>query len=224
VTAEGANPLGPEPRQHGFMDDRIAEAADVLRIEHDTKVDVEDRTIVVREPVKGDPGLTVLRVLGAAQAASLVGAAAHGDNGVSVGVWRAPDLYLARWPKGRRWVVGYRLTGGSRLSDYVGIEGRVPTRLETGHWYGPLPDDIANLFLETGILVDEPPFPVPASPAPAPAPSPRTASRPSPSSSRAASAPARPHAKVLPARSVVRAFCRCSSDRTSPGARSSSLS
>jgi len=174
------------------MDDRIAEAADVLRVEHDTKVDVEDRTILVREPVKGDPGLTVLRVLGAAQAASLVGAAAHGENGVSVGVWRAPDLYLARWPKGRRWVVGYRLTGGSRLSDYVGIEGRVPTRLETGHWYGPLPDDIADVFLEAGILVDDPPFPVPAPPAPAPARPPRTASRPSPSSPRASSASPRP--------------------------------
>ena len=178
------------------MDDRIAEAADELRIEHDTKVDVEDRTIVVREPVKGDPGLTVLRVLGAAQAASLVGAAAHGENGVSVGVWRAPELYLARWPKGRRWVVGYRLTGGSRLSDYVGIEGRVPTRLEIGHWYGPLPEEIADLFLEAGILVDDPPFPVPAPPAPAPGAAPRRAPVPSrPATQRSGPPSPRPRAQ-----------------------------
>jgi hypothetical protein len=202
------------------MDDRIAEAADALRIEHDTKVDIEDRTIVVREPVKGDPGLTVLRVLGAAQAASLVGAAAHGENGVSVGVWRAPELYLARWPKGRRWVVGYRLTGGSRLSDYVGIEGRVPTRLETGHWYGPLPEEIADLFLEAGILVDDPPFPVPAPPAPAPGPVPRRAPGPSrPPAQRSGSVSPRPRAEASKAAPTSRVRPAAPTTRLCAGCR-----
>jgi hypothetical protein len=150
------------------MTDPIAEAADLLRYEHATKVEVEDLTIVVVEPVKGDPGLTVLRVLGLAQAAPLVGAAAHGPNGVAVGVWRGPELYLARWTRGKRWVVGYRITGGSRLRDYVGIEGRVPTRLETGHWYDTVPEEINELFLEAGLLVDDPPFPV-EKPPPSPA-------------------------------------------------------
>jgi hypothetical protein len=184
------------------MDDRIAEAADVLRYEQETKVDVEDSTILVREPVKGDPGLTVLRVLGVAQAASLVAAAAHGANGVAVGVWRSPELYLARWINGRRWVVGYRLTGGSRLRDYVGTEGHVPTRFETGHWYGPVPEMITELFLEAGILVDDPPFPVP-SPAPArsqPPAGPSRAASSGPPRGRPRPRPAAPAAGPSPAR------------------------
>ena len=146
------------------MDERIAEAADLLRYEHATKVDVDDRTILLTEPVKGDPGLSVLRVLGVAQAASPVGAAARGPNGVAAGVWRKPEVYVARWPSGRLWVSGYRLTGTSRLSDYVGAEGRVPTRLETGNWYGLVPDEINDAFLEAGILLEDPPFPVPPPP------------------------------------------------------------
>ncbi len=149
------------------MDERIAEAADLLRYDHATKVDVDDRTLVVTEPVKGDPGLTVLRVLGVAQAASPVGAAARGPNGVAAGVWRNPEVYVARWPSGRLWVSGYRLTGTSRLSDYVGAEGRVPTRFETGNWYGRVPDEVNDAFLEAGILLEDPQFPVPAPPAPA---------------------------------------------------------
>ena len=158
------------------MDERIAEAADALRYDQRTKVDVDDRTIRVLEPVKGDPGLTVLRVLGLAQSASPVGAAAHGANGVAVGVWRTPELYVARWINGRRWVSGYRLTGTARLSDYVSAEGRVPTRLETGNWYGSVPDEITDTFLEAGVLLEDPPFPVPDPPAaPPPRPGPRAA-------------------------------------------------
>ncbi len=146
----------------GPVDERIAEAADSLRYDHATKVEVDDRTIRIIEPVKGDPGLSVLRVLGVAQAASPVGAAAHGPSGVAAGVWRNPELYLARWINGRRWVSGYRLTGTARLSDYVGAEGHVPTRLETGNWYGPVPEEINDAFIEAGILLEDPPFPVPA--------------------------------------------------------------
>ena len=165
---EGGVWATPPAREHERVDERIAEAADLLRYEHATKVDVDDRTILVTQPVKGDPGLNVLRVLGVAQAASPVGAAAHGPNGVAAGVWRNPELFVARWTNGRLWVSGYRLTGTSRLSDYVGAEGRVPTRLETGNWYGPVPDEIYEAFLEAGILLEAPPFPVPAPPPPAP--------------------------------------------------------
>ena len=43
-----------------------------------------------------------MRVIGLAQAGTPVGNAAHGPGGVAAGVWRQPELYLARWAKGRR--------------------------------------------------------------------------------------------------------------------------
>ena len=46
---------------------------------------VEQRTIRLPQPVKGDPSLTVLRVLGVAQDETPVGAAAHGGNVVAIG-------------------------------------------------------------------------------------------------------------------------------------------
>jgi hypothetical protein len=212
------------------VDVHIAEAAERLRYDHGIKVEVDDKTILVVEPVKGDPGLTVLRVLGVAQAAPVAGAAAHGPNGVAAGVWRKPELYVARWTSGRRWVSGYRLTGTSRLSDYVGTEGHVPTRLETGNWYGPVPDEISDLFLEAGILLDDPPFPVPAPP---PAPSrpvpdaPPAAKRAAPG--RSSSAPVRrepaPRPKASPPRApaparpaAARATRVCPSCRMHKGA------
>jgi hypothetical protein len=183
------------------VDERIAEAADLLRYEHATKVDVADRTIVVTDAVKGDPGLTVLRVLGVAQAASPVGAAARGPNGVAAGVWRNPEVYVARWPGGRLWVAGYRLTGTARLSDYVGAEGRVPTRLETGNWYGHVPDEVNDAFMEAGILLEDPPFPVPAPPAP-PAPKPHPGGTKGPASQPSAgTAPAAPRPRPARPRS-----------------------
>ncbi|MFN2505300.1 MAG: hypothetical protein ABR540_13935, partial [Acidimicrobiales bacterium] len=127
-------------------------------------VEVDERTVKLVEPVNGDPGLTVLRVLGLGQAGSPFGVAAHGPNGVAAGLWRNPELYVVRWIKGKRWVVGYRLAGASRLSDYVASEGRVPTRMETGNWYGSVPDTVSEAFFEAGIILDDPPFPVPAAP------------------------------------------------------------
>jgi hypothetical protein len=143
------------------VDGALSDAADFLHDEQGTAVAVEDRTIRVVEPVKGDPGLIVLRVLGVAQAASPVGAAARSPDAVAAGVWRNPELYVARWLNGRRWIVGYRLTSASRITDYVRTEGRVPTRLETGHWYDAAPDNVSEAFFDAGLLLDDPPFPAP---------------------------------------------------------------
>ena len=187
-------------RQHGRVDADFADAVELLRQERRIAFEVEDRTIRLVEPVAGDPGSAVLRVLGTAQAASPVGAASHGPGKVAVGVWRAPELYLARWTNGKRWVVGYRLPGGAKPNDYVRIEGRIPTRLETDHWYGPVPAPVDEAFLDAGLLLDEPPFPIPTPPPPAPRPSPtstsRTASKPSPPGR----APRAPKPRAAPAR------------------------
>ena len=176
------------------MDPALADAVEVVRRERQVAVAVADRTIRLVEPVKGDPGSAVLRLLGVAQAASPVGAAAHaGPQRGAAGVWRSPDLYLARWTGGKRWVVGYRLSDGARPNDYVRMEGRIPTRLETGNWYDDLPDAAQEAFLDAGLLLDEPPFEVarpaarasrPASPPPVPRTSRSSRPTPPPSPSR----------------------------------------
>lgn len=165
-------------------------------------VDVDDRTITLAEAVKGDPGHAVLKVLGVAERVSLVGAAAYGTAGVAAGVWSSPELYLARWTKGRRWVVGYRLTGGSTPNHYVRTEGRIPTRLETGNWYATVPDDVHKAFADAGLSLDERPFagvdvpgadapPSPPPPTPRPPRAPRQPSAPrAPRTARPARPPA----------------------------------
>lgn len=140
--------------------DPLAEA--VARLE-DTAVEIAGRTIRLMEPVRGDPGAAALRVLGIAQAASPVGTAAHGATGVAAGVWRSPHLYLARWTN-NRWVVGYRLAGGTRPNDYIRTEGRIPGRLETGNWYTTIPDEVRDAFVDVGLSLEQPPFPVPELP------------------------------------------------------------
>jgi len=148
------------------MDPALADAAELVRRERHVAVTVEDRTIRLVEPVKGDPGSAVLRLLALAQAASPVGAAAHaGPQRVAAGVWRSPDLYLSRWTGGKRWVVGYALSGGARPNDYVRTEGRIPTHLETSNWYGDVPDAVQEAFLDAGLLLEEPPFEVARPPA-----------------------------------------------------------
>ena len=191
------------------MDGPLADAADTLRDDHATLVEVEDRMIRLLEPVNGDSGFAVLRALGIAQSASPVAAAARGRNGVAVGVWRRPDLFVARWTPGKRWVVGYRLSGTSRVNDYVRTEGRLPTRLETGNWYGPVPDEVADAFLEAGVLLDEPPFEVPPAPAPPP-PRPASASSQPPSAPRPRAARS---AAAPPARAAAPATRLCPSCR-----------
>lgn len=171
------------------MDGPLADAADSLRDDHATLVEVEDRLIRLVEPVNGDPGFAVLRALGIAQSASPVGAAARGRHSVAAGVWRQPDLYVVRWTPGKRWVVGYRLTRASRVNDYVRTEGRLPTRLETGNWYGAVPDEVGEAFLEAGVLLEEPPFEVPAAQEPPPKPAPSSTPRPVTARASRAAAP-----------------------------------
>lgn len=192
------------------MDDAIADAVEALRHEHGFDLEVEDRTIVLGADVRGDPGSTVLRVLSLAEAASPVGAACSGPTGIAIGVWRSPELYLARWTKGKRWVVGYRLPGGSTVRHYVRIEGRIPTRLEIGNWYGPVPEDVGEAFFEAGLLVDDPPFPIPAPPPPPPPPAARAAPGVRPAAKRAPAAPrtARPPAASRAAPPRVCPSCR----------------
>ena len=192
------------------MDPALADAVEVVRRERQVVVAVEDRTIRLVEPVKGDPGSAVLRLLGVAQAASPVGAASHaGPQRGAAGVWRSPDLYLARWTGGKRWVVGYRLSDGARPNDYVRTEGRIPTRLETGNWYDDVPDAVQEAFLDAGLLLDEPPFEVaipvtrPTRPVTRP---PRAATGPSPPRAARPSRPAPPSATSRP-RAVATTLC-----------------
>lgn len=182
---------GPR-RQHGLVDPDIADAADQLRADRSVAVDVSERTIRLLDPVNGDPGFAVLRVLGEAQDASPVGAASHGPGRVAAGVWRAPELYLARWTNGKRWVVGYRLPSDAKPNDYVRMEGRIPTRLEIDNWYAAVPPAVDEAFLDAGVLLDDPPFPIPPPPPPRP-PAPPAAAKAAPRA-RAAATPRAPRA------------------------------
>jgi hypothetical protein len=155
----------------GSMDPLI-KAIEALHDRYDG-VELAGRTIRLETPVSGDAGFVALRVLGIAQAASPVGAAAHGPSGVAIGVWRPPDLYLARWTQ-NRWVVGYRLPRGSKPTDYTGSEGRIPGRFEIGNWYTTVPDEVRTAFAEVGLSLEAPPFPPPEVSAP---PDPKSRSR-----------------------------------------------
>ena len=193
------------------IDPALADAVELLRRGGQVALAVDDRTIRLVDPVKGDPGSAVLRLLGVAQAASPVGAAATaGPLRVAAGVWRAPELYLSRWTGGKRWVVGYHLADGAKPNDYVRMEGRIPSRLETGNWYGDVPEEVEEAFLEAGLLLEEPPFevarPVARPAPPPPRPSPRSAPRsgsPRPARAAASSAatgrkPAAPLTRLCP--------------------------
>jgi hypothetical protein len=191
------------------MDPDIAEAADELRSDWSVAFDVSERTIRLLDPVNGDPGFAVLRALGAAQAASPVGAASHGPGRVAAGVWRAPELYLARWSNGKRWVVGYRLPGDAKPNDYVRMEGRIPTRLEIDNWYAGVPEAVDEAFLDAGVLLDDPPFPVPAAPPPPPPAPARTRATPATRAprARAPKPPAAPRRDKAPTTRLC-AVCR----------------
>lgn len=180
------------------MDPDIADAVEQLRQERRTAMEVQERSIRLLDPVTGDPGSAVLRVLGTAQSASPVGAASHGPGKVAVGVWRTPDLYLARWTNGKRWVVGYRLPAGAKPNDYVRMEGRIPTRLETDNWYGAVPAEVEDAFFDTGLLLDDPPFPIP----PPPPPPPPAAGKPAATAARAPRAPRATRPRAAPAPKV----------------------
>jgi hypothetical protein len=135
-------------------------------------LEITGRTFRLVDPVRGDAGAAALRLLGMVQAAAPVAIAAHGATQVAAAVWAPPHLYMARWAR-NRWVVGYRLAGGSRPNDYVRSEGRIPGHLETGHWYESVPDDVSETFEAVGLSVALPPFAVPAQPVLDPPPTPR---------------------------------------------------
>ena len=94
-------------------------------------LEISGRTFRIVDPVRGDAGAAALRLLGMVQAAAPVAIATHGATQVAAAVWTPPQLYVVRWSR-NRWVVGYRLAGGSRPNDYVRSEGRIPGHLETG--------------------------------------------------------------------------------------------
>ncbi|MGH8991432.1 MAG: hypothetical protein ACRDZ7_07890 [Acidimicrobiia bacterium] len=167
--------LPPEsPAPPRTSPDRLVDAVEALQDRYD-QIEVAGRTIRLETPVNGDAGFAALRMLGIAQAAFPVGVATHSPNGVAIGVWNPPHLYLARWTQ-NRWVVGYRLPKGSRPADYIGAEGRIPSRLETGHWYASVPEEVSDAFREVGLLLEAPPFPPPDAPPP-PKPKGRPASK-----------------------------------------------
>jgi hypothetical protein len=176
-------------RQDGSVEPDIADAVALLRQEWKVPFEVEDRSIRLTDPVAGEPGSAVLRVLGTTQSAAPIGAASHGPGKLAMGVWRPPELFLARWTNGKRWVVGYRLPNDAKPNDYVRMEGRIPTRLETDNWYGPVPETVEEAFLDTGLLIDDPPFPVPPPPPRPASPAPRAASTSTPRTPRAAAGP-----------------------------------
>jgi hypothetical protein len=178
------------------VDPDLADAVAQLRQERKIAIEVEERAIRLMDPVNGDPGSAVLRVLGTTQAAAPVGAASHGPGKLAVGVWHPPHLYLARWTNGKRWVVGYRLPSDAKPNDYVRMEGRIPTRLETDNWYGPVPPEVDEAFLDAGLMLDDPPFPVPPPPARPPGPTPRPRAAPASREPRAAR---EPRARAAPA-------------------------
>ena len=135
-------------------------------------LEISGRTFRIVDPVRGDAGAAALRLLGMVQAAAPVAIAPHGSTQVAAAVWAPPRLYVVRWAR-NRWVVGYRLAGGSRINDYVRTEGRIPGHLEVGNWYESVPDEISDAFTGVGLELTSPPFPVPAQPEPEPPPTPR---------------------------------------------------
>lgn len=154
--------------------DPFAEAVSRLSDEG-LALEISGRTFRVVDPVRGDAGAAALRLVSMVQAAAPVGIATHGGTQVAAAVWAPPRLYVVRWSR-NRWVVGYRLTSGSRPNDYVRSEGRIPGHLEVGNWYESVPDEVSDTFVAVGLDLASPPFPVPAQPQPEPPPPPRRSS------------------------------------------------
>ena len=160
-------------------------------------LEISGRTFRLVDPVRGDAGAAALRYLGMVQGAAPVAIATHGGLQVAAAVWAPPRLYVARWAR-NRWIVGYRLTPGSRPNDYVRSEGRIPGHFETGNWYESVPDEVDEAFTGVGLSLATAPFPVPAQPLPEPPPPSRRAGATGGSGGRVSSAekapPARPPA------------------------------
>jgi hypothetical protein len=135
-------------------------------------LEISGRTFRLVDPIRGDAGAAALRLLGMVQGAAPLAIATHAATQVAAALWSPPHLYVARWAR-NRWVVGYRLAGGSRPNDYVRTEGKIPGHLEVGHWYESIPDEVAATFAAVGLSLASAPFPVPAQPEPPAPPAPR---------------------------------------------------
>ena len=159
-------------------------------------LEISGRTFRIVDPVRGDAGAASLRLLGMVQMAAPGAIATHGATQVAAAVWTPPHLYVVRWGR-NRWVVGYRLAGGSRPNDYVRSEGRIPGHLEVGHWYESVPDEISETFTSLGLELASAPFPVPAQPEPE---APSTPRRTSGSGGRVSAAEKAPPARPAPRR------------------------
>ena len=160
-------------------------------------LEIAGRTFRIVDPVRGDAGAAALRLLGMVQGAAPVGIATHGATQVAAAVWAPPRLFVARWAR-NRWVVGYRLTSGSRPNDYVRSEGRIPGHFEVGNWYESVPDEVTEAFTGVGLELISPPFPVPAQPEPPPPPVRRGAASEKAPSARPAPKPRVPKAPKAP--------------------------
>src|SRR5436305_10109039 len=165
-------------------------------------LEISGRTCRLVDPVRGDAGAAALRYLGMVQGAAPVGIATHSGIQVAAAVWAPPRLFVARWSR-NRWIVGYRLTPGSRPNDYVRSEGRIPGHFETGNWYESVPDEVAETFTGVGLSLASAPFPVPAQPLPDPPPASRRAPAAAGSGGRLSSAEKAPPARPAPRRVSV---------------------
>jgi hypothetical protein len=162
-------------------------------------LEISGRTFRLVDPIRGDAGAASLRLLGMVQSAAPVAIATHGATQVAAAVWSPPHLYVARWAR-NRWVVGYRLAGGSRPNDYVRTEGKIPGHLEVGHWYEEVPDDVSETFTAVGLSLVTAPFPVPAQPEPPARPTPR---RTAASGGRVSAAEKAPPARPAPRKAAT---------------------
>ena len=176
--------------------DPFAEAVGRLSDEG-VSLEISGRTFRLVDPVRGDAGAAALRYLGMVQGAAPVGIATHSGIQVAAAVWAPPRLFVARWSR-NRWIVGYRLTPGSRPNDYVRSEGRIPGHFETGNWYDSVPDEVADIFDAVGLPLVSAPFPVPVQPLPEPPPPPRRGAASGGSGGRGSSAEKAPPGRPAP--------------------------
>lgn len=135
--------------------DPIADAAELLEVEHGTTCEIDGTCIRVTQPVKGDPWRMVLRVIGLAQDAPIVGAIVNGATDSAAGAWQAPTLVAVRRKGATRRVTVYKFEKMLRPHD-AAREGGIPSDYEKGNWYGPdVPVEVEELLIEAGILLDE---------------------------------------------------------------------
>lgn len=137
--------------------DHLAQAAERLADEYGLASEVDGTCIRISTAVPGDPVAAVLRAIGLAQDADVVGAVASGPKGTAAAVWRTPHVVVARRIPTVRRVTHYKLDYWSSPNDFARTEGRIPADLEQGNWYGEdaLPDWVEELLLEGGMLLEE---------------------------------------------------------------------